>query len=194
MNAAFDPFHHDAVRRARTAKLQRIGLSAPKIRTMKAIGKAVAKGDIDLDALAHMDADIAHDALTKLHGIGPWTADIYLLFCLGHADAWPAGDLALQEAARDALGLRARPDAKKMAALAEIWRPYRGVAAHLLWKYYAAIKRRDGTPLQAAKDKTAKAKSTERASSKKLSNNKPARKNGGTNGRTRRSAARAARR
>ncbi len=62
-----------------------------------------------------MDADEAHAALIALHGIGPWTADIYLLFCLGHADAWPAGDLALQEAARLAFGLRKRPDAKAMA-------------------------------------------------------------------------------
>ena len=118
MMAAFDPFHHDAVRRARTDKLQRIGLSAAKIRTLKAIGKAVSKGDINLDALAHMDADDAHDALIRLHGIGPWTADIYLMVCLGHADAWPSGDLALQEAARHALNLRSRPDAKKMIKLA----------------------------------------------------------------------------
>ena len=61
-----------------------------------------------------MEADEAHAALTALHGIGPWTADIYLLFCLGHADAWPAGDLALQEAARIAFGLKKRPDAKAM--------------------------------------------------------------------------------
>ena len=148
MNAAFDPFHHDAVRRARTAKLQRIGLSAPKIRTMKAISKAVAKGDIDLDALGAMEADDAHNALTRLHGIGPWSADIYLLFCLGHADAWPAGDLALQEAARVAFGLRARPTTKEMGPLAEGWRPWRAIAARLLWTYYRAVKNREGVLLQ----------------------------------------------
>ena len=63
-----------------------------------------------------MPADEAHAALTALHGIGPWTADIYLLFCLGHADAWPAGDLALQEATRLLLALQDAPDAKEMAA------------------------------------------------------------------------------
>ena len=83
-----------------------------------------------------MEADAAHAALTALHGIGPWTADIYLLFCLGHADAFPAGDLAVQEAARIAFGLRKRPDAKALTKLAEAWRPWRGVAAHLLWAYY----------------------------------------------------------
>jgi DNA-3-methyladenine glycosylase II len=147
--AAFDPFHHDAVRLARTDKLARLGLSRPKIRSIKAIGAAIAKGRIDLDALAGMDADAAHQALIALHGIGPWTADIYLLFCLGHADAWPAGDLALQEAARIAFGLRQRPDVKAMAKLAEPWRPWRGVAAHLLWSYYHAVKRREGAPLPA---------------------------------------------
>jgi DNA-3-methyladenine glycosylase II len=148
LQGAFDPFHHDAVRRSRVPKLARLGLSAPKIKTLKAIGTAVAKGAIDLEAVGRMDADEAHAALVALHGIGPWTADIYLLFCLGHADAWPAGDLALQEAARMAFGLRSRPDAKKMVKLAEGWRPWRGVAAHLLWAYYAAVKRRDAVPVQ----------------------------------------------
>ena len=149
--AAFDPFHHDTVRLARAAKLARLGLSRPKIKSIKAIGHAIAKGAIDLDSVSGMDADKAHAALVALHGIGPWTADIYLLFCLGHADAWPAGDLALQEATRIALGLRRRPDVKQMAKLAEPWRPWRGVAAHLLWAYYHAVKRRDGAPVQTVK-------------------------------------------
>ena len=138
---AFDPFHHDAVRLARADKLKRLGLSAPKIKSIKAIAAAIVKGRIDLDAVARMPADDAHAALTALHGIGPWTADIYLLFCLGNADAWPAGDLALQESTRIAFGLRKRPDAKAMVKLAEIWRPWRGVAAHLLWAYYHVLKR-----------------------------------------------------
>jgi len=78
-----------------------------------------------------------------VHGIGPWTADIYLLSCLGHADAWPAGDLALQEAARLAFALPERPSAKEMVALAEMWRPLRAVAARVLWTYYRAVKGRD---------------------------------------------------
>jgi DNA-3-methyladenine glycosylase II len=78
--------------------------------------------------------------LTAIHGIGPWTADLYLLFCLGHADAWPGGDLALQEALRLGFRLRARPDAREMAKLGESWRPWRGVAAHLLWAYYRVAK------------------------------------------------------
>ena len=141
--AAFDPFHHDAVRAARTDKLKRLGLSAAKIKSIKEIGKAVAKGRIDLTAVGNMDADLAHATLTALHGVGPWTADIYLLFCLGHADAFPSGDLAVQESARIAFGLRKRPDAKALTKMAEAWRPWRGVAAHLLWAYYHAVKKRD---------------------------------------------------
>jgi DNA-3-methyladenine glycosylase II len=148
--AAFDPFHHDAIRLARSDKLARLGLSKPKIKSLKAIAQAIAKGQIDLDVVGRMEADAAHTALTALHGIGPWTADIYLLFCLGNADAWPAGDLALQESARIAFGLKRRPDAKAMVKLAESWRPWRGVAAHLLWAYYHAVKRREGAPVPAA--------------------------------------------
>jgi DNA-3-methyladenine glycosylase II len=151
--AAFDPFHHDALRRTRPSKLAKLGLSRPKIKTMKALAASIGKGELDLQALAEMPADDARAALTRLHGIGPWTADVYLLFCLlfclGHADAWPAGDLALQEAARIALELKTRPSAKDMIELAQPWRPWRGVAAHLLWSYYRAIKRRDPVPIPA---------------------------------------------
>jgi DNA-3-methyladenine glycosylase II len=150
LSAAFDPFDAGSVRRARAPKLQRVGLSAPKIRTLKAVAKAVDSGAVDFDALAALSADEAHNALTALHGIGPWTADISLLACLGHADAWPAGDLALQEASRLAFALRARPTAKEMIPLAEPWRPWRGVAARLLWAYYRAAKGRDAAPIQPA--------------------------------------------
>jgi DNA-3-methyladenine glycosylase II len=146
--AAFDPFDHDALRRTRPSKLAKLGLSRPKIKTMKALAASVGKGEIDLQALAEMPADDAHAALMRLHGIGPWTADVYLLFCLGHADAWPAGDLALQEAARIALELKTRPSAKEMIDLAQPWRPWRGVAAHLLWTYYRALKNIDKMPIR----------------------------------------------
>jgi DNA-3-methyladenine glycosylase II len=151
--AAFDPFHHDKVRRARGDKLKRLGLSAAKIKAIKEIGKAVAKQHIDLNAVGNMPADEAHAKLTALHGVGPWTADIYLLFCLGHADAFPAGDLAVQEAARIALNLRKRPDAKALTKIAQAWRPWRGVAAHLLWAYYHAVKKRDVVPVQPPAEK-----------------------------------------
>src|SRR5690348_4241978 len=162
--AAFQPFHHDAIRRARTDKLKRLGLSAPKIKSIREIAKALAGARIDLNAVGDMDADAAHEALVALHGVGPWTADIYLLFCLGHADAFPAGDLALQESARIAFGLRKRPDTKALGKMAEAWRPWRGVAAHLLWAHYHVVKKRDVVPVQATAPaaKSAKKNSTKR--------------------------------
>lgn len=148
LSAAYDPLHHVSVRRAPAATLQRIGLSAAKIRTLKAVAQAVESGAIDFAALDSMSAEAAHAMLTAIHGIGPWTADIYLLFCVGHSDAWPAGDLALQEAARIGLALNARPTAKEMIPLAQSWRPWRGVAARLLWAYYRAAKGREAAPIQ----------------------------------------------
>jgi DNA-3-methyladenine glycosylase II len=82
-----------------------------------------------------------HEALTALPGIGPWTADIYLLFCLGRADAFAAGDLALQVAARAAMSLEDRPSRDELFVIAERWRPWRGVAAHMLWAYYKVADR-----------------------------------------------------
>jgi DNA-3-methyladenine glycosylase II len=147
--AAFDPLTPEAIIGARPARLARVGLSAPKIRALKAIARAVARGDLALAALGELAAEEAHLALTAVHGIGPWTADIYLLSCLGHGDAWPAGDLALQEAARLAFGLPVRPTAKEMVPLAERWRPWRSVAARVLWNYYRSVKGREGAPTSA---------------------------------------------
>jgi len=144
LTTAFDPFDHHACRRARADRLGRLGLSAAKIKTLKTIARALAEDRLNLDVLAEEDADAAHHALTSLHGIGPWTADVYLLFCLGHGDAWPAGDLAVQEAIRIGLGLRTRPNPKQMAPIAEPWRPLRGAAAHLWWSFYRATRKREG--------------------------------------------------
>ena len=118
--------------------------SGAKVKTLKNLARELAAERLNLEVLANEDADAAHNTLTKLHGIGPWTADVYLLFCLGHGDAWPAGDLAVQEAVKIGLGLKTRPTPKEMAPLAEPWRPLRGAAAHLWWTYYRALKKREG--------------------------------------------------
>ena len=145
--AAYDPLTPQSLIKARADRLARLGLSRPKIRALKEIARAIAGGVLDCEALPDMPADTAHRALCAVHGIGPWTADSYLLFCLGHPDAWPAGDLALQEAARLAFGLPGRPSAKQITVLAEPWRPWRAVATRLLWAYYRAIKQRDAVPV-----------------------------------------------
>jgi DNA-3-methyladenine glycosylase II len=141
--AYYDPFEAGRIVRTRPATLARLGLSQPKIKTLKALAAAVI-GGFDLEALVDRPADEAHGMLTALHGIGPWTADLYLLFCLGHADAFPAGDLALQEASRLVFALPARPSARDLGVLADAWRPWRGAAAHLLWAYYRVAKGREG--------------------------------------------------
>jgi DNA-3-methyladenine glycosylase II len=120
--------------------LRAAGLSQGKVKTLRAASAAMVDG-LDLDKLAHAPETEVHEALTALPGIGPWSADIYLLFCLGRADAFAAGDLALQIAARAALGLPERPSRDELFAIAERWRPWRGVAAHLLWAYYKVADR-----------------------------------------------------
>lgn len=136
MSGAFEPFHHDSIRRATAARLGGLGLSAAKIKTLKLLAEEIRSKRIDLLALGEKGADEAHRILTALHGVGPWTADVYLLFCLGHSDAWPAGDLALQDAIRQGFDLDSRPTARETTWLAEVWRPLRGAAAHLWWAYY----------------------------------------------------------
>jgi len=143
LHAAFSPLDAASVLAADEAKLKACGLSQAKMNALKALAEATATG-LDLAGLAALEAEAAHDALIAVKGVGPWTADLFLLFCLGHPDAFPAGDLALQEAARLALGLKQRPDARKLEKIAERWRPLRGVAARLLWAYYRAVKRRAG--------------------------------------------------
>jgi DNA-3-methyladenine glycosylase II len=124
--------------------LRGAGLSRPKVRTMRAIATAISTGELALDGLDHASNDEVHQALTGVSGIGPWTADIFLMFCLGRADGFPPGDLALQEAAKLVMGLDARPSAAELLVIAERWRPWRSVAARLLWAYYKVIKERDG--------------------------------------------------
>jgi DNA-3-methyladenine glycosylase II len=130
------PLSAKSVLAADDPALRACGLSLPKMRALRALAQAVDRDAFDLPGLAALSAEEAHRALVAVKGIGPWTADIFLLFCLGHPDAFPAGDLALQEAARLALGLKRRPDARALERIAERWRPLRGVAARILWAYY----------------------------------------------------------
>jgi DNA-3-methyladenine glycosylase II len=138
------PVQAHAILAADDDALRGAGLSRPKIRTMRAIATAVSAGDLSLDGLDQASNDDVHAALTGVSGIGPWTADIFLMFCLGRADGFAAGDLAMQEAAKLVMELETRPTAPELLLIAERWRPWRSVAARLLWATYQVIKEREG--------------------------------------------------
>lgn len=134
--ATADPLTPDRMLALEDVALARIGFSRQKMRSSRAIAEAVGMRSLDLDAISTMDdaAAIAH--LTQVHGIGPWTAEIYLLFALGRPDIMPAGDLALLIAAGCLKRKRRRPTPPELRRMAERWRPWRSVAARMLWHYY----------------------------------------------------------
>ncbi len=115
------------------------GLSRPKIKTLRALSEACRDG-LDLAHLAEAPADEAHARLCTIKGIGRWTADIFLLFCAGHPDVFPSGDLALQIAVRDAMGLNDKPAQKDLDIIAAAWTPHRAIAARLFWAWYRVQK------------------------------------------------------
>jgi DNA-3-methyladenine glycosylase II len=121
------------------------GLSRPKQKTLLAIARAVADG-LDLHHLCGLEAGDAVGRMTSISGIGPWTAECYLLFSAGHPDVFPARDVALQAAVGHAFGLESRPGEKALIALAESWTPWRGVASRLFWAYYREWKGREAAP------------------------------------------------
>lgn len=122
------------------------GLSRIKHDTLARVADAVA-GGLDLHALSAESPEKALSELMAIKGIGPWTAEVYLMFCGGHADVFPAGDVALQAAVGMAFGHEERPLAKALAREAAVWAPWRSVAARLFWAYYAAKTRRDALPI-----------------------------------------------
>ena len=117
------------------------GLSRPKIRTFRALSNALCFGDLDLGSLRGLSDEDVMAALMRVKGIGPWTAEIYLLTCLGRADVWPAGDLALQVGVQMICHLENRPSADDTRKIASAWQPWRAVAARLTWSYYAHQKK-----------------------------------------------------
>jgi len=123
------------------AQLRAAGITRQKAEYVSLLARATASGSFDPRRVARLADDEARTALVALKGIGPWSADVYLLMALRRADAWPSGDLALQIAAKEVLRLRSLPDATRMEALGERWRPWRAVAARLLWHHYLSTPR-----------------------------------------------------
>ena len=121
--------------------LRGFGLSIQKATYGHEIARAQVEGLIDFDHLEQLSDDEAIARLVAIKGVGRWTAETFLMFCEGRRDVFPGGDIALQEALRWADAATLRPTEKQTCARAEIWRPHRSVAAHLLWGWYGAVKR-----------------------------------------------------
>lgn len=124
--------------------LRRLGLTRQKARYCVGLARAVRDGSFDLEGLRALDDEAAAAALTRLDGVGPWTAHIYLLMVLLRPDVWPRGDLALHATLRDVKRMRSTPSPERAAAIALTWRPYRSVAARMLWQEYLARRARGG--------------------------------------------------
>lgn len=120
------------------------GFSGSKYRTVRAIAEAMVAGTLDFTHLQTLSADDAVAYLVAHKGIGPWTAQVYLMFCAGHPDVFPSGDLALLKAVQHGLGLDARPSIGTVSAMAGLWSPHRSAAALLFWRYFAVLRDRDG--------------------------------------------------
>lgn len=153
LSRLIDPLTPQAVLTHGSRRLVEAGLSRPKQKTLLALAAAIAEDGLDLERLCEATPEAAISDLTAVPGIGPWTAEIYLLFCAGHPDIFPARDLALQVAVGQALGLNGRPDHRETARLAESWAPWRGVAARLFWAYYRELKGREAAPATAMAQK-----------------------------------------
>ncbi len=125
-------------RRLDGRSLRKAGLTRQKRAYLLALAEAIATGRLRLKDLPNMTDEKARQALMQIKGIGPWTADIYLLMALRRPDIWPRGDLALNTALKAIKKLEGRPTEAEMAAIAAQWRPWRAVAARILWHYYLA--------------------------------------------------------
>lgn len=123
------------------------GLSRAKTSTIEGVARAIVDGELDLAILGAMSTDEAMARLVALKGIGPWTAEVYLMFCLGARDIFPVGDVALRAALGHAFALPERPSLALAAERAALWRPWRSVAARLFWAYYAREMKRDALPV-----------------------------------------------
>lgn len=146
LKALADPLSARKVLDSGEELFRQAGLSRPKQRTLVAVADAVSKNELDLHGLCMIERDEALSRMTAVHGIGPWTAEVYLMFAAGHPDIFPARDVALQSAVGHAFALEGRPGADDLAGIAESWSPWRSVAARLFWAYYAATRGRDAVP------------------------------------------------
>jgi DNA-3-methyladenine glycosylase II len=121
-------------------RLRALGITRQKAAYCLGVAEAIGEGSLDLGALARMEDGEAAAALMRLKGVGPWTAEIYLLMALRRPDVWPSGDMALIRTVQDVKRLRRVPSDRGAAEIALTWRPFRSVAARMLWQHYLAVR------------------------------------------------------
>lgn len=143
------PFHPARVVELGEAHLKSLGLTRQKTAYCLDLSVALSEKRLRLSQLSRMDDEMARATLMQIKGIGPWSADIYLLMALLRPDIWPANDLALAIAVKQLKKLKDTPRQEELAMMAEAWRPWRSVAARMLWQYYLAQQK-------AARDRRAK--------------------------------------
>jgi len=140
LEANIEPFTAEGFIKAGEAYLRSLGVTRQKAHYCVAVAHAFADGN--LEKVGRMNDEDAHATLLNIKGVGPWTANIYLLMALRRPDIWPDGDVALATAVGKLKGIKPRPSFPELEKIAEAWRPYRSVAARMLWQYYLA--ERDG--------------------------------------------------
>ncbi len=123
-------------------ELRAIGFSRQKTRYARELSSRVLEGSLVLERLEDLSDPDVRAALTEIPGIGPWTADVFLMSSLGRPDVWPVGDRALQVATADALGLAEAPSESQLAEIGDRWRPQRTIAAQILWHGYLSTRNR----------------------------------------------------
>jgi DNA-3-methyladenine glycosylase II len=141
LKSNIEPFSAEAFIRSGELYLRSLGVTRQKAHYCVQVAHAFTNGD--LDKIARMNDEDAHATLTRIKGVGPWTANIYLLMALRRPDIWPDGDIALATAAKKLHNLEHRPSFVELAKMAEAWRPYRSVAARMLWQFYLAERKRE---------------------------------------------------
>jgi DNA-3-methyladenine glycosylase II len=136
LQAAIEPFEPERFIELGDAYLRSLGVTRQKSAYLLRLSTSIVSGELSIARLSRMSDDAARVVLTRIKGIGSWSADVYLLMAMRRADIWPAGDLALAVAMQDLMGLDYRPGPEELERLAEKWRPHRAVAARMLWQHY----------------------------------------------------------
>ena len=136
LEASLQPFTPSRFLQLGDTYLRSLGVTRQKSAYLLHLSNSIVSGELSFTRLARMSDEDARIVLTRIKGIGLWSADVYLLMAMRRADIWPAGDLALAVAMKELKGLAHRPSPIELEKLAEQWRPHRAVAARMLWQYY----------------------------------------------------------